>query len=213
VGQSHLFVVGGDDGTDFFGPPQRHRGFTRDVLAYHTITNTWARVGAIDGTPQAVTPLVPWAGGYVIPSGEVRAGVRTPNVRMLTTAQGKTSFGWVNYVTLGVYPLIMLGISWLVGKKQTSDEFFRGGQRIPWWAARISIYATMLSSITYMAIPAKAYATDWSYFISALAIVAVSPVVAYLYLPFFRRSMSRAPTNTSSGASTWPPGGSAARRS
>ena len=187
VGQSHLFVLGGDDGTDFFGPPQQHRGFARDVLAYHTITNTWVRAGEIAGIPQAVTPLVAWAGGYVIPSGETRAAVRTPEVRLLTTAQAKSSFGWVNYVTLGLYPLVMLGISWLVGKKQTSDEFFRGGQRIPWWAAGISIYATMLSSITYMAIPAKAYATDWAYFFSTFAIVALAPVVAFIYLPFFRQ--------------------------
>ncbi|MGB7160231.1 MAG: sodium/solute symporter, partial [Tepidisphaeraceae bacterium] len=187
VGQSHLLVFGGDDGTSFFGPPEQHRGFARDVLAYHAITNTWARVGEIPGTPRAVTSLVPWAGGFVIPSGEVRAGVRSPDVQLLKTAQGKSSFGWVNYLTLGVYPLIMLGISWLVGKKRTSDEFFRGGQRIPWWAAGISIYATMLSSITYMAIPAKAYATDWAYFISTFAIVALAPVVAFVYLPFFRQ--------------------------
>jgi SSS family transporter len=187
IGQSHLLLLGGDDGSSFFGPPQEHRGFARDVLAYHTITDTWARVGNIDGTPPAVTSLVPWANGYVIPTGEVRAGVRTPDVRLLKTAQSKSSFGWVNYATLGLYPLIMLGISWLVGKKRTSEEFFRGGQRIPWWAAGISIYATMLSSITYMAIPAKAYATDWSYFMTALAIVAVAPVVVHLYLPFFRQ--------------------------
>src|SRR5688572_25496844 len=187
VGQSHLFVLGGDDGTDFFGPPQQHRGFARDVLAYHTITDTWVRAGEIPGIPQAVTPLVAWAGGYVVPSGETRAAVRTPDVRLLTTAPAKSSFGWVNYLTLGLYPLIMLGISWLVGKKRTSDEFFRGGQRIPWWAAGISIYATMLSSITYMAIPAKAYATDWAYFFSALAIVALAPVVTRIYLPFFRQ--------------------------
>src|SRR3712207_7370727 len=66
-----------------------------------------------------------------------------------------------------------------------------------WWAAGISIYATMLSSITYMAIPAKAYATDWSYFMTALAIVAVAPVVAHLYLPFFRQLDVRSEEHTS----------------
>jgi SSS family transporter len=45
----------------------------------------------------------------------------------------------------------------------------------------------MLSAITYMAIPAKTYATDWKYFIMALTIfIMVWPVVRY-YLPFFRR--------------------------
>jgi Na+/proline symporter len=63
----------------------------------------------------------------------------------------------------------------------------RNGQRVPWWAAGLSIYATVLSSITYMAIPAKTFATDWSYYFMALAIVAVAPVVVWFYLPVFRQ--------------------------
>ena len=186
VGPSHLFVLGGDDGTSFFRPPQQHAGFARDILAYHAITDTWTTVGAIED-PRAVTALVPWAGGWVIPTGELRAGVRTPACDMVTIRPQRAGFGWINYLTLALYPLLMLGISYLVGRKSTSDEFFRGGQRIPWWAAGISIYATMLSSITYMAIPAKAYMTDWSYFISTFAIVALAPIVAFIYLPFFRK--------------------------
>jgi SSS family solute:Na+ symporter len=187
IGLSHLFVLGGDDRTSFKVAPKDHPGFAKDILAYHTITNTWVTAGEMTHVPQAVTTLVPWAGGFAVPSGEIRPGIRTPQVRVLLTSPAKTGFGWINYLTLGVYPLIMLGISYLVGKKHTSDEFFRGGQRIPWWAAGLSIYATMLSSITYMAIPAKAYATDWAYFVGVFAIVAITPVVAYLYLPFFRQ--------------------------
>ena len=51
----------------------------------------------------------------------------------------------------------------------------------------MSIFATMLSAITYMSIPAKSYATDWQYYIMAITIfILVLPVVRY-YLPFFRR--------------------------
>ena len=45
----------------------------------------------------------------------------------------------------------------------------------------------MLSAITYMAYPAKAYATDWTYYPMLVTILLVSfPVIKY-YLPFFRR--------------------------
>ena len=186
VGPSHLIVFGGDDGRFFAVAQQDHGGFSTDVLAYHTVTNTWSRIAAIPA-PRAVTSMVLWGGGFVIPSGETRAGVRSPAVTLVTQQPSRTSFGFLNYVTLATYPLIMLAISYFVGKKRTSDEFFRGGQRIPWWAAGISIYATMLSSITYMAVPAKAYATDWSYFIKSIGFLAVTPIVAYIYLPFFRQ--------------------------
>ena len=63
----------------------------------------------------------------------------------------------------------------------------KGGGRIPWWAAGISIYATMLSAITYMAYPAKTFATNWTYYPMLVTILIVSfPVIRY-YLPFFRR--------------------------
>ncbi|MDZ7620442.1 MAG: sodium:solute symporter, partial [Patescibacteria group bacterium] len=72
-------------------------------------------------------------------------------------------------------------------RNHSTDDFFRGGQRVPWWVAGMSIYATMLSSITYMSIPAKAFAQDWVYLIGNAAIVAVAPVAVYVALPFFRR--------------------------
>ena len=38
-----------------------------------------------------------------------------------------------------------------------------------------------------MAIPAKAYQTDWVYLLGNLMIVAVAPLVIWYYLPFYRR--------------------------
>jgi Na+/proline symporter len=38
-----------------------------------------------------------------------------------------------------------------------------------------------------MSIPAKAYDTDWTYILIHISIVMVAPVVAFSYLPFFRR--------------------------
>ena len=82
----------------------------------------------------------------------------------------------------------MLAIGFYFARqKRTADEFFRGGHRIPPWAAGMSIYATMLSSITFMAIPAKAYATDWGFFLNYFSILLLAPLVIAVYLPFFRQ--------------------------
>ena len=63
----------------------------------------------------------------------------------------------------------------------------RGGQQMPWWATGCSIFATRLSSITFMSIPAKAFAQNWVYALGNLSVVAVAPVAVFLALPFFRR--------------------------
>lgn len=97
-------------------------------------------------------------------------------------------FGWLDYTALGVYLCAMVGIGWYCSRRnKNTDDYFKAAGRIPWWAAGLSIYATMLSSITFMAIPAKAYATDWTYYWASLPILLIVPVIIRLYLPFFRR--------------------------
>lgn len=69
-----------------------------------------------------------------------------------------------------------------------TDEFFKASGRIPSWAAAVSIYATIISSVTYLSIPAKAFATDWTYYPMLLTIPMVVPLVTRFYLPYFQHN-------------------------
>jgi hypothetical protein len=72
--------------------------------------------------------------------------------------------GSVNIIIMVCYFGILVLMGWFFSTRQKStNDYFRGGGRVPWWAAGLSIFGTALSAITFMAIPAKAYATDWSY--------------------------------------------------
>ncbi len=97
-------------------------------------------------------------------------------------------FGIINTVVLLVYLLIMLGLGlgFLSGNR-TADHYFRGGGTLPWWATGISIFATMLSAITFLAMPAKAFATNWNMLFFNFMVPVISPFVVYLYLPMFRK--------------------------
>ncbi|MFI3315221.1 MAG: sodium:solute symporter, partial [Rikenellaceae bacterium] len=99
-----------------------------------------------------------------------------------------STFGALNWSVLVLYLLGMLGMGWyFMRRSKSTDDFFKGGGRIPWWAAAISLFATMLSAITFMAIPAKSFATDLKYFPMAITILIMAfPVMRY-YLPFFIR--------------------------
>ena len=72
-------------------------------------------------------------------------------------------------------------------RNRSSDDYFRGGGKLPWWAVSLSIYATMFSSITFLSVPAMVYHTDMRYFSLSFGIVLLAPVVVKWYLPFFRR--------------------------
>lgn len=63
---------------------ETHGGFARDILAYHPGRDAW-RVVAHSPEPLPVTTIaVPWSGALVLPSGEVRPGVRTTAVLRVT---------------------------------------------------------------------------------------------------------------------------------
>ena len=177
--------------------------FRRSILVYHTVTDSWAEVfdsPLIARAGAAVVPVPTSALGSVSGSssaaaisalvigGEEKPGVRSSDVTRVDISY-TAHFGWLNWTVLILYLLgmVYLGYYFMRRASNSTEDFFKGGGRIPWWAAGISIFATMLSAITYMSIPAKAYATDWTYYPMQICILLISfPVIKY-YLPFFRR--------------------------
>lgn len=187
LGQSSIVVSGGDDGTIVnFRPLSEHPGFNRTLLAYHTITDTWRPLGEVPAS-RVTTPMVQWRGSWVVPSGEVSPGVRSPEVWALTAAGAHRQLAGLDALVILLYLAGIVGIGWACSRSnQSTDDFFRGGQQIPWWAAGLSIFATMLSSITFMAIPANAYHSGWALFL-ANSYILITPLVVFVFLPFYRR--------------------------
>ena len=157
------------------------------LLIYNTITNTWVTETSSPLLARAGMSVIPMGNQWMIVNGESKPGVRAKEVTMVKM-ETHTNFGWLNWAVLIAYLLMMIALGYYFMKRENgAEDFFKGGGRIPWWAAGISIYATMLSAITYMAYPAKAFATNWTYYPMLVTILIVSfPVIRY-YLPFFRR--------------------------
>lgn len=190
VGQAHIFVFGGADGTLFLRTDElkdAHPGFPKKTYAYHTITETWVDAGP-SPVNQVTTVAVSWGDRIVIPSGEIRPRVRTPRIAVVAPRMRDVHFGLVNYMTVVLYLSAMVGIgAYFARKNKSTDDYFRGGQKIPWWAAGCSIFATMLSSITFMALPAVAFKTNWTTWVMHWMIPIVTLFVIWTILPFFRQ--------------------------
>ncbi|MFO0808250.1 MAG: hypothetical protein U0746_06480 [Gemmataceae bacterium] len=78
-----ILVLGGDDGSQVGQAPDRHRGFTKVVLRYDASTNRWNDAGELPA-PRVTVPCVRWGASWVVPSGEMRPGVRSPEVWAFT---------------------------------------------------------------------------------------------------------------------------------
>lgn len=190
IGQSHIFVLGGTDESNW-GKAEllrdAHPGFPREMFAYHTITDTWTIAGKLPEN-LVTTIAVRWGDSVVIPSGEIRPRVRSPHVWQVSVPTIDKSFGTINYIVLFGYLSAMVGVGiYFTQRNKNTDDYFRGGKQIPWWAAGCSIFATMLSSLTFTGLPSKAFAQDWVYAIGNFTIPLVAILAVYVALPFYRR--------------------------
>lgn len=165
-----------------------HPGFDRTIYAFNTITNTFHKVGMLPREPAVTTQAILWDDQIVLTSGEIKPGIRTPELWIGKLRKQTGSFGALNYTLLVIYLLllVLLGVYFSFRQKTTAD-YFKGGGRVPWWAAGLSVFGTALSAITFMAIPAKTFATDWSYFLYNMSVLLVTPLIVSLFIPFYRR--------------------------
>lgn len=59
---------------------ENHPGFSQEILAYNTISNTWKTIGSIPFAGQVTTTALLWNNDVIIPCGEIKAGIRSANI-------------------------------------------------------------------------------------------------------------------------------------
>ena len=98
------------------------------------------------------------------------------------------SFGSVNYIVLFIYLAAMFSIGlYLAGKQKTTEDYFLAGRRMPWIIVSMSIFASLLSAISYIGAPGTVYKENASFFIGILMSIVVAPLLIIFFYPFYRR--------------------------
>jgi len=80
-----------------------------------------------------------------------------------------------------------LGV-WVGRRSRTSEAFMSAGRRVPGWAVGLSIVGTYVSSISFLALPSKAFSGDWNTFVFSLTLPITTWVAVRWFVPFYRRS-------------------------
>jgi N-acetylneuraminate epimerase len=80
VVNGQILLLAGDDGSRVnIEPLSKHPGFPAEILLYDPVADAWSERGKVPA-PRATVPVVQWADLIVIPSGEMRPGVRSPEI-------------------------------------------------------------------------------------------------------------------------------------
>jgi SSS family solute:Na+ symporter len=90
---------------------------------------------------------------------------------------------------IALYLIGMIGVGVYFSRKNNStDQFTKASGHIPGWALGISLYATFLSSNTFLGVPGKAFGSNWNSFVFSLSMPAAAWIAAKYFVPFYRQS-------------------------
>lgn len=177
IGQAHiLYLV--EEGAE--------AGAAAKIATYQTITASWATLPGAQAAHSIATAA--WPDGLIW--AQAGADGREIAFASAQVQSSKLRLHWLDWVVIVVYLAGMIGIGlyfYLREKRSSTSNFFVGGRTIPFWAAGISLYAANTSSISFIAIPAKAFETNWQYMANNVIAVFGLMFVAVWIVPLLRR--------------------------
>lgn len=97
---------------------------------------------------------------------------------------------WVDLGVVGAYLLALTSLGLGFAREQTTTEqYFVARRSIPSWAMGMSIVATLITSVTFIAYPGASYAGDWSLLVPGFFAVGVLALVGTVIVPFYRHAV------------------------
>ncbi len=101
----------------------------------------------------------------------------------------QSHFTTLDWTVLAIYFLGTMSIGFYFYRKSRSTEgFTAAGRSLPGWACGLSIFATYLSSISFLALPGKSFATNWNPFVFSLSLPIATIIALKYFLPYYRRT-------------------------
>lgn len=96
------------------------------------------------------------------------------------------NFGIVNWIVLLVYFGAMLFLGSRVGKSNNSTEsYFLGSRKIPWWAIGLSVMATQCSAVSFIGMPGWGYTSGLMRLTYTFQFPLVMVILMVTFVPFF----------------------------
>src|SRR5580698_9306558 len=97
----------------------------------------------------------------------------------------------IDVVIIVIYLMTLVAIGLRSSRNQkTTDQYFVAGRSVPGWAAGLSLLATIITSLTFIAYPGSAYGGDWNLLVPGIVFVAVILSIGPIIVPFFRHAVS-----------------------
>ena len=95
---------------------------------------------------------------------------------------------WIDYTVIAGYLLAITAFgTWFARFQKTTVDYFLTGRSVPWWAICFTIVATETSTLSFIGVPAGAYAGNMTFLQLAFGYVVGRMLVSVLFLPAYFR--------------------------
>lgn len=93
----------------------------------------------------------------------------------------------IDILIIFIYLAGMVTIGFYFNRRnRNSKQFTSASGKIPGWAIGLSIYATFLSSNTFLGVPGKAFGTNWNAFVFSISMPLAAWIASKFFVPFYR---------------------------
>lgn len=97
-------------------------------------------------------------------------------------------FTFIDLIILVLYLAAVLVAGLFFAKKDMKGkEYFKGDGTIPWWVTSVSIFATLLSPISFLSLAGNSYAGTWIMWFAQLGMIVAIPMAIKYFLPVYAK--------------------------
>lgn len=95
---------------------------------------------------------------------------------------------WLDYLVFFVFVggVALFGCSFFKKSRKGTDAFTKAEGSIPTWVVGMSIFATFVSSISFLGLPGGSYAGNWNQLIFSFTIPIATWLAAKVFIPLYR---------------------------
>jgi len=94
---------------------------------------------------------------------------------------------WLDWSVVAIYmaAIVCAGV-YFSRKGKSTDGYFKGSQNIPAWAIGLSVLATLISSVTFLAYPGQGFSGNWILLVQGLAVPLTLITFIWVIVPMYR---------------------------
>jgi solute:Na+ symporter, SSS family len=95
---------------------------------------------------------------------------------------------WIDYAVIAGYLVAITAFgSWFAQFQKTTRDYFLTDRSVPWWAICFTIVATETSTLSFIGVPAGAYAGNMTFLQLAIGYIVGRLLVSVLFIPAYFR--------------------------